>query len=335
MRGALGGRHRVPRTLSGASASGAAVDPRLCGRVRGPRRPPLTFVRRSWQRPPTVPSGATCNSRDAREPSRLRVGGPRRGHAVDQRRYVGRGTRRERPRPFVERAATRRLHRVTVRQHTARMAGRVFPYSGPGADGDSGQHTHRARRAAVPDATRTGPRVHDRIAGGVMTVTDTPGDLADPGGLRPAQGRARRAHRRTARSIAAEINAAPRGGRPQGERRLPRRPRGAGQAGGPHPPAPGAAAHRRRSASARPTTASSRPAWSSPVRYDDDDDDRDVPARLPRGGRARRPRGVLAAVAARRGDPSAPSVGETRHLPAPDGGSMKVTVSSTRSRITG
>ncbi len=53
------------------------------------------------------------------------------------------------------------------------------------------------------------------------------------------------------------------------------------------------------------------------VRYEGDDDTETVPARLPRGGRARRPRGLLAR--ARRSAPrsSARHVGETREYQLP------------------
>ena len=53
-------------------------------------------------------------------------------------------------------------------------------------------------------------------------------DLAVPGRLRPAAGRARRADRRPAGDRRRDQRP-PRGGRPARERRLPRRPRGAGQ----------------------------------------------------------------------------------------------------------
>ena len=95
-------------------------------------------------------------------------------------------------------------------------------------------------------------------------------DLAFAGRLRPAAGRARRVDRRPARGRRGDQRP-PRGGRPPGERRLPRRPRGAGQAGGPDPVPQGVPAQRRgrrgadrrrgraRARSSRSTSTTTRP----------------------------------------------------------------------------
>ena len=152
------------------------------------------------------------------------------------------------------------------------------------------------------------------------------GDLADPGGLRPAQGRARRLDREPPRHRRRDQRP-PRRGRPQGERRLPRRPRGAGPAGGPHPAAAGAAAHRagrhrshqlrrrlaRHGARASPTTATT------------------TTETFLLGSREEGSHGDLQVFS-----PNSPlgaallgaHVGEPRKYPLPDGGSMQVTLVS-------
>ena len=93
--------------------------------------------------------------------------------------------------------------------------------------------------------------------------------------------------------IAQQDRGGPRGGRPQGERRLPRRPRGAGQDRGPHPPAHRAAPGR---------DIGERPADDGVVEpgmiVDGRDRRRrgDLPARLPRDRRRLRPPGLLREV---------------------------------------
>ncbi len=121
----------------------------------------------------------------------------------------------------------------TARRRVVFFLTRGFAALEPGRP--SGRSWPRAKWSVSPHGPLTGWRSDDRDG--------YPGDLADPGCLRPAQAGTRRADREPPGHCSRDQRP-PRGGRPQGERRLPRRARGAGPAGGPHPPAAGAAAHR-------------------------------------------------------------------------------------------
>ena len=89
--------------------------------------------------------------------------------------------------------------------------------------------------------------------------------------LRPAQGRARRPHHARPRRDRPQDRDGPRARRPLRERRLPRRQGRAGEDGGPHPPARGAARRRRDRRGRRAPTDVAAGRWSS-IRYEGDDD---------------------------------------------------------------
>ena len=194
---------------------------------------------------------------DVRKPAgkaaRLHACGP-----AAERRQVGRRRgRRCRRRRRPARAVTPRTPATTSRPVTGEVPGAV--------DRRGRRRTRAGDRSLATSMCRRGPptgtleiptavRLSARPAAS-RSPTDPPKEihvsttdrdaphLAVPGRVRPAPGRARRAHREPPGDRRRDQRP-PRGGRPARERRLPRRPRGAGQDGGPHPLPPGAAAHR-------------------------------------------------------------------------------------------
>ena len=168
------------------------------------------------------------------------------------------------------------------------QAGRVFPYSGSGAASGPGHRTHRVglldpRRTVGPRGTTGRWRSDDR---------GHAGDLADPGGLRPAQAELDEliANRPV---IAAEINARREEGdlKENGGYHAAREEQGQQEA-----------RIRQLQELLRTAQVGTAPAGSgtaSPgmvltIHYEGDRRHRDRAARLPRGGRARRPAGRLA-----------------------------------------
>ena len=131
-------------------------------------------------------------------------------------------------RPARRRARERRLVVLHERQnrgrHAARASAGVAGLHAGVPRREPPRHLVGSRRDARPQPCPAHPRSRHRD------------HLADPGGLRPAQAEYDQRPVRAARHRQAH-RGGPRGGRPQGERRLPRGQGGAGEERGPDPPA--------------------------------------------------------------------------------------------------
>ena len=163
------------------------------------------------------------------------------------------------------------------------------------------------------ETTKTGARRHDRH----------PGHLAHPRSIRPAEGRARPAHRQPARSSPPRSTTAAKRATsartaattPRARSRASRRPASASCRSCSTTPR----SARRPSSPASPCPARSSRSSSTTARH------RDVPDRHPPGGRDRRQaRGLLAQLAARRRAASTPRSATRAAYTVPNGNTVKV-----------